>query len=630
MKNFGFFKVCSSTPSLEVANVNYNSNEIEKILIEASKKDVSLIVFPELSITSSTACDLFFLDTLIKEAENELIRLSKLTKELNIATIIGVPLLINDSLYNCCAFLAEGEIKGIVPKTPSYKYSRWFKDGSLLNDCEISISSMKTKVGNDLIFNVDGVKVSIYPYPVFDNYDNSKLSSGCHILCFLESNEYIIGNENKIQNIIKTNSLLNKNSIIYSSAGVSESTTDSVNLGLSYIVQNGQILSKEKQNDFSSNLTLNDLDIELIKSEKKKSRFNVCCDKNKIIDVLDNHSNFSLTNKISKTPFIEDYKDDMKHLLDEIINIEVLSLAKRLKHTNIIHPIVGVSGGLDSTLALLVCVYCCDLLKIDRKNIIGITMPGFGTTSNTNNNANKLMNALGITQKEIDIKDSCTLHLKDIDANLNEKNVVFENAQARERSQILLDYANKINGLVVGTGDLSELALGFCTYSGDHISMYGVNSSLPKTIMREVIKNESLKLGEKVGKILLDILNTPISPELLPPDKSGNITQKTEKLLGDYILHDFYLYYFVKCGFSINKIKFLAYNAFSHDYKKSDIDSSLELFIKRFFSQQFKRSCSPDGPKIFDISLSPRDGFKMPSDASSYIFQNEMNSNSNS
>lgn len=635
MKQFGFIRVATGVIAGEIGNPIKNSEQIYNATIKAYNEGASLIVFPELCLSSYSCEDLFFNNTLLETIKEQAIELAKLTSDYNICCVIGLPVKVNDKLYNCAAFLADGEIKGFVPKTFLPNYSefyeyRWFSPSTSLDVSEIYYGEKIIPIGTNLVFKIDDAIIGVEICE--DLWANSSPSqnltaAGANIICNLSASNSIVGKKSYREMLTKSISLTSHCAYVYCSAGITESTTDTLYLGHCIIAENGTLLANEIQSDFSPLLIFADIDLERISSDRKKitTFYNKnYCEKLKVINTNNSINDFKLKRKVDPTPFIPSARDNKDERLSEIFNIQALSLSRRIKHTKSSKLIIGVSGGLDSTLALLVAVKACDILGLKNDSVMGVTMPGFGTTNRTLNNAKRLMASLKITTKEIDITLACRQHFKNIGHDENEHDITYENAQARIRTQTLLDLANKHRGIVVGTGDLSELALGFATFAGDHISMYGVNSGVPKTLIRHLVNWQAKQLDSNSCEILLDILDTPISPELIPPDNDGNIVQQTEKVLGDYLLHDFFLYYFVRFGFSINKIKFLSFYAFKHKYKKDYILNTLNVFVKRFFSQQFKRSCLPDGPKIGSVSLSPRTDWKMPSDCSSAIWQNEV------
>ena len=552
-----------------------------------------------------------------------------------IVIIVGSPIKCENKLYNCAVVINNGKILGIVPKTyiPNYNEfyeMRWFKSSNDLKIKEINLFNEFVPIGVDLIFTSKlddelkfGVEIcedvwSLYPK------SNDYASSGASIIFNLSASNETIGKYDFRKELIKMQSIKTISGYVYSSSGINESSTDLLFSGSSLIYENGKLLSENNRFDFNSNLIYSDVDIKrLVNDRRKNTSFISNTDKEYRNIYFTTSKNNLISRKYSKYPFVPSNEDKREERCKEIINIQSSALAKRLKHTNIKKCVIGVSGGLDSTLAFLVIKKAFEKLKIDNKNIIAVTMPGFGTTNRTYENALDLIKINNATLKEIDIKKACLVHYSDIDQDINNHDITYENAQARERTKILMDIANKENALVIGTGDLSELALGWCTYNGDHMSMYSVNSSIPKTLVKYLVKYIA-DTDKKNKKVLYDILSTPISPELLPADEKGNIKQITEDKIGPYILHDFYLYHFFRYGASPKKIYMLAVNTFENEYSKEEILKWLKVFIKRFFTQQFKRSCMPDGVKVGSISLSPRGDLRMPSDASYNIWIKEL------
>lgn len=632
MKNYGFFRAAVGSIIGEIGNPRYNRIQMENMIRQAASENVSLLVFPELSITSYSCGDLFFNQALIKSALEETIQLSKITKELQIAVIVGLPLDIEGKLYNCAAFLADGEIKGFIPKSNIPNYSefyeaRWFNKGNSLPTNTVFVQQLSVPVDPSLIFSIDGVKIGV---EICEDLWTSESPSielakqGAIVLCNLSASNTVVGKSEYRLMLVQQSSATSHCAYLFSSAGLGESSTDTLYNGHCIICENGSLLTQGQQEDFSPLLLTADVDIERLLADRRRINTFTLTHPKQVISCSMKPKEFSLNRQINKTPFVPSQRKNRDKRMQEIYQIQSLSLAKRLRHTGLKKMIIGISGGLDSTLALLVAVKTADILRIDRKNIYGITMPGFGTTKRTKSNAEKLMEALGVTAKEISIYHSCKQHFLDIGQDENTLDVVFENAQARERTQILLDLANKLQGIVVGTGDLSELALGFTTFAGDHISMYGVNVGVPKTLVRYLVSWTAEQYDQTIKQVLDDILDTPVSPELLPPDSEGRIQQKTEDLVGDYVLHDFFLYYFLRFGFGADKIRYLAQTAFKGDFSNQRIRECLTIFFKRFFSQQFKRSCLPDGPKIGSVALSPRADWRMPSDADCSLWLTEI------
>lgn len=635
MNEYGYVKVGASTLELKVSDTIYNVQMIKKQIDEAVNKNIQIISFPELSITGYTCGDLFNQDILIDKSYEGLKDLVDYSKDKMIVIIVGSPIKCENKLYNCAVVINNGKILGIVPKTyiPNYNEfyeMRWFKSSNDLKIKEINLFNEFVPIGVDLIFTSKlddelkfGVEIcedvwSLYPK------SNDYASSGASIIFNLSASNETIGKYDFRKELIKMQSVKTISGYVYSSSGINESSTDLLFSGSSLIYENGKLLSENNRFDFNSNLIYSDVDIKrLVNDRRKNTSFISNTDKEYRNIYFTTSKNNFISRKYSKYPFVPSNEDKREERCKEIINIQSSALAKRLKHTNIKKCVIGVSGGLDSTLAFLVIKKAFEKLKIDNKNIIAVTMPGFGTTNRTYENALDLIKINNATLKEIDIKKACLVHYSDIDQDINNHDITYENAQARERTKILMDIANKENALVIGTGDLSELALGWCTYNGDHMSMYSVNSSIPKTLVKYLVKYIA-DTDKKNKKVLYDILSTPISPELLPADEKGNIKQITEDKIGPYILHDFYLYHFFRYGASPKKIYMLAVNTFENEYSKEEILKWLKVFIKRFFTQQFKRSCMPDGVKVGSISLSPRGDLRMPSDASYNIWIKEL------
>ena len=635
MNEYGYVKVGASTVELKVANTIYNVEMIKKQIDEAINKNIQIISFPELSITGYTCGDLFNQDVLIDASYEGIKDLVNYSKDKMIVIIVGAPIKCENKLYNCAVVINDGKVLGIVPKTyiPNYNEfyeMRWFKSSNDLKVKEINLFNETVPIGVDLIFTSKlndklkfGVEIcedvwSLYPK------SNDYASKGANIIFNLSASNEITGKYEFRKELIKMQSIKTISGYVYASSGINESSTDLLFSGSSLIYENGKLLGENNRFEFNSNLIYGDIDIKrLINDRRKNTSFISNNDKEYRNVYFITSKNNSISRKYNKYPFVPSNEEKREERCKGIINIQSSALAKRLKHTNIKKCVVGVSGGLDSTLAFLVIKQAFEKLKIDNKNIIAVTMPGFGTTNRTYENALDLIKINNATLKEIDIKKACLVHYSDIDQDINNHDITYENAQARERTKILMDIANKENALVIGTGDLSELALGWCTYNGDHMSMYSVNSSIPKTLVKYLVKYIA-DTDRKNKKVLYDILSTPISPELLPADEKGNIKQITEDKIGPYMLHDFYLYHFLRYGASPKKIYMLAIDTFSSEYSKEEILKWLKVFLKRFFTQQFKRSCMPDGVKVGSISLSPRGDLRMPSDASYDIWIKEL------
>ena len=635
MNEYGYVKVGASTVELKVANTIYNVEMIKKQIDEAINKNIQIISFPELSITGYTCGDLFNQDVLIDASYEGIKDLVNYSKDKMIVIIVGAPIKCENKLYNCAVVINDGKVLGIVPKTyiPNYNEfyeMRWFKSSNDLKVKEINLFNETVPIGVDLIFTSKlndelkfGVEIcedvwSLYPK------SNDYASKGANIIFNLSASNETIGKYDFRKELIKMQSIKTISGYVYASSGINESSTDLLFSGSSLIYENGKLLGENNRFEFNSNLIYGDIDIKrLINDRRKNTSFISNNDKEYRNVYFITSKNNSISRKYNKYPFVPSNEEKREERCKEIINIQSSALAKRLKHTNIKKCVVGVSGGLDSTLAFLVIKQAFEKLKIDNKNIIAVTMPGFGTTDRTYKNAIDLIKINDATLIEVDIKKACLVHYSDIGQDINKHDITYENAQARERTKILMDIANKENALVIGTGDLSELALGWCTYNGDHMSMYSVNSSIPKTLVKYLVKYIA-DTDRKNKKVLYDILSTPISPELLPADEKGNIKQITEDKIGPYMLHDFYLYHFLRYGASPKKIYMLAIDTFSSEYSKEEILKWLKVFLKRFFTQQFKRSCMPDGVKVGSISLSPRGDLRMPSDASYDIWIKEL------
>lgn len=639
MNNYGFVKVAAATPQMKVADCAFNTSEILKVIGDAEQQGVRAIVFPETCLTGYTANDLFHQRVLLNGALESIAQIRDELVGRDIIVIVGTPLEITNRLYNVGVVIHNGKIQGVVPKTflpnqNEFYDKRWFSSSSDLTQSSVSICGEVVAVGTDLIFETTDFRFAI---EVCEDLWTSIPPSSIHALYGAEvifnlsaSNETIGKNEYR-RSLIGQQSARCIAGYVYASAGNGESTTDLVFSGSSMIAENGSILAQTERFCFDSQLCIADIDVDRLRNDRLKNKsFSVSeykfLDKveYRTISILNekqaNPVDYKLDRFINPTPFVPS-PNMLDERCSEIFSIQVGGLAKRLLHTNCKTAVLGVSGGLDSTLALLVLVKTFDKLRIPRQHIYGITMPGFGTTDRTYNNALLLMQSLGVTIKEISIKDAVNQHFKDIDHDESVHDVTYENSQARERTQILMDYANKVNGLVIGTGDLSELALGWCTYNGDHMSMYAVNTSIPKTLVKTLVAWISdSQLDETSKSVLLDVLDTPVSPELLPAGKDGQILQITEDTVGPYELHDFFLYNALRFGYEPAKIYFLAKYAFVEKYDDATILKWLKVFYRRFFSQQFKRSCIPDGPKVGSINLSPRGDWRMPSDASSAVW----------
>lgn len=630
--NYGFVKVASAVPSVKVADCRYNILQIESLIAQAEGKGIEVICFPELSITAYTCGDLFSQQLLLDEAEMALISLLDFTRSLNIISIVGFPLPYRGTLLNCAAVIQKGKILGLVPKTylPNYKEfyeQRWFSSGTTFPDSSVKICGQQVPLGNNLIFQSSNFSFGVeICEDVWAPIPPSSIAAlrGAEIIFNLSADNEGIGKHQYLKSLLAQQSARCLSGYVFSGCGFGESSQDLVFAGKAFIYENGSLLCEGERFSLKEQLITSEIDVERLRMERQVNTTFAAnmnqCDLSQVryIDTeLIVPKEFKLSRTFDPSPFVPK-GEALNERCKEIFAIQTQGLAKRLVHTHAQNVIVGISGGLDSTLALLVCVKTFDLLGLSRKNIIGITMPGFGTTGRTYNNAINLMKELGITIREISIKEACLQHFKDLDIDPNVHDVTYENSQARERTQILMDAANQSNGLVIGTGDLSELALGWATYNGDHMSMYGVNASIPKTLVRHLVHwVATQEMDDTCRETLLDIIDTPISPELIPADENGEILQKTEDLVGPYELHDFFLYYTLRFGFRPAKIYMIAQEAFKDSYTDEVIKKWLTIFFRRFFAQQFKRSCLPDGPKVGSCSLSPRGDWRMPSDASS-------------
>lgn len=633
---YGLIKVAAAVPAVKVADIDYNVREIESMIAQAEGQGVEIIVFPELSVTGYSCQDLFREQLLIDKAEEGLMQLLDFTRKLDIICIVGLPIQVGALLYNCAAVIQGGSLLGIIPKTylPNYNEfyeKRWFASSQDLTPCEIYVAGSPITVSPEsTVFSTcDGAHFGIEicedvwaPVPP----SNHLSLAGADIIFNLSASNELIGKHQYLRSLLCQQSARTMSGYVYASCGFGESSQDVVYGGNAIIFENGHLLAEGNRFSFQPQIKIMQIDIDRLRTERRCNSTFINAQRGATARFVDcklaQPKPFELVRSINPHPFIPQ-DEKMHESCEEILNIQVAGLAKRLYHIGCEKAVIGISGGLDSTLALLVTVKAFDKLGLDRHGIIGITMPGFGTTDRTHQNAVKLMQELGITISEISIAKAVTQHFEDIGHDPNRHDVTYENSQARERTQILMDVANKENAIVVGTGDLSELALGWATYNGDHMSMYGVNAGVPKTLIRYLVKYVA---GEFATDVLLDIVDTPISPELIPADEQGNIKQKTEDLVGPYELHDFFIYYFLRFGFSPKKILMLACHAFCGKYDEAVIRKWLHTFCRRFFSQQFKRSCLPDGPKVGSVSLSPRGDWRMPSDASSDLWLKELQS----
>ena len=648
--NFGYVRVAAAVPHMKVAACTYNASEIKKQITEAVQEGIEVICFPELSITGYTCADLFFTQQLQKDALCALEDVCAFTRNLPIIVLVGAPLKVDNNLYNCAFVMTDGDVVGVVPKinlpnTGEFYEKRWFSSGR--DVLENNVNSIRPRIptielwGNDVPFGIDllfttkdysfGIEICEdlwSPLPA-----STQLAiQGAEIIFNLSSSNCVTGKHAFRQRMITQQSARVHCGYVYTSSGIGESTTDIVFSGSTYIAENGEILEIGERFQMESSMIISEIDVERLRIDRQRNT-NFTHDKHghyRHIQVaplersLEDGSAYGLEFRgdgpmhrhFTKTPFLPKRKDSVEYC-EDVLNLQVHGLLRRWQHTHAESLVIGISGGLDSTLALIVSVLAADRLGYNRSQIIGVTMPGFGTSDRTYHNAIEMMEQLGVSIHEIPIRDMATQHLNDIGHDLDTHDITYENAQARIRTLVLMNLANKYNGLVVGTGDMSELALGWATYCGDHMSMYGVNAGVPKTLVRYMVRYAAENLfGDRLREILMDVIDTPVSPELLPTDEDGNIAQITEDKVGPYELHDFFMYYYLRYGFTREKIAYMASLAFEGQYTEEVIEHWLSVFMRRFFTQQFKRSCLPDGPKVVGVSLSPRGDLRMPSDVS--------------
>ena len=646
--NYGYLRVAAVAPAVNVADCEYNCDMIIDWIDRLASNKVRVAVFPELSVTSYSCGDLFHSSTLLDAAVIGLERISMYTESLNMLVVVGAPLRYNNALYNCAVAIYGGEVIAVVPKTyiPNYNefYEKrwWTSSDTVIDDnAEIEVGSVKVPFGIRQLVEIAGVKIG---FEICEDLwtaippSSRAALAGAEVIVNLSASNDIVGKYSYLLDLIKQQSARCVSGYVYAGAGYGESTTDLVFDGKAIIAENGVILDKNERWDTTDPVAITDIDIDAIRHARMHTgTFADCIYREKVapyrcttinrIDISGETVEvepFEPMRYIDPHPFVPGSDTAVNMRCEEIVNIQVAGLARRLYAARSRCLVVGISGGLDSTLALLVAVKTFDWLGYERKGIIGVTMPGFGTTGRTYNNALTLMHSLGISIREISIVSAVNQHFRDINHNSAIHDVTYENSQARERTQILMDIANQMGGMVLGTGDLSELALGWATYNGDHMSMYGVNAGIPKTLVKHLVDWFARKsVNDAEREALLDILDTPISPELIPADEHGNIKQKTEDLVGPYELHDFVLYYVLRYGFSPRRIFLMARKAFAGIYDDDTIRHWMQTFYRRFFTQQFKRSCLPDGPKVGSVCLSPRGDWRMPSDASAALWLRE-------
>lgn len=640
----GFIRVAGAIPEVKIADIEHNVEQIYKIASEADEYGAEVIVFPELSITGYTCADLFYQSLLLDGVITGLKRICEYSAKVDISIVVGAPLRCGNRLFNCAVFISNGKIIGVVPKTylPNYNEfyeKRWFRSAKRAPS-SIIIGGKAYRFSRNLLFEKNGVRYGIeicedmwVPIPPA----TMLTAAGADIILNLSATDEMVGKHDYLVSMLEQHSARCRCGYVYASAGIGESSTDLAFAGNCIILEDGAVLASAERFCMESQLVVSAIDVEKLRNDRIKfSSYGDCAYEVEDVEILKVESGDSsaprkmkkevkLTlgdlREISPTPFVDERPAYRRVRCREISSIQAWGLAQRLRKIYCRNAVIGISGGLDSTLALIVTVQAFDMLKLDRKGILAVTMPGFGTTDRTHNNAWKLMELLGVTPLEIPINPAVTQHFSDIVHNPEIHDATYENSQARERTQILMDLANKTGGIVIGTGDLSELALGWCTYNGDHMSMYGVNASIPKTLVKYLVLNYSEESKDpKIREVLIDILETPISPELLPSSAEGTIEQKTEDLVGPYELHDFFLYYMLRDSFEPEKIYRLALIAFKDEYDGKEILHWLRVFYRRFFNQQFKRSCMPDGVKVGSVCLSPRGDWRMPSDATARLW----------
>lgn len=630
----GFLKVAAVTPKIRVADTRYNAEQICDGIRKAAAQGAKVIVFPELCITGYTCGDLFLQEKLLLEAKEALFKIAGFTKDFDSVVFVGLPFAYRGKLYNVAAAISRGEILGLVPKVYLPNYNEFYEARHFYRGMEQPVEAelsenRKVPMGTRLLFGCKEMPDFVIAAEICEDLWTPEPPSirharnGASLIVNLSASDETTGKDIYRRELVGGQSARLLCGYLYASAGDGESTQDVVYSGHSLIAENGRILKEARR--FTNETIYTEIDVQRIMTERRRmTTFETLTDEYCLIPFSLQIEETELTREINPMPFVPQSKRDREKRCNEILLIQAMGLKKRLEHTNCKTAVVGISGGLDSTLALLVTVRAFDALGIGHRNIKAVTMPGFGTTDRTYDNAVQLIRSLGADFMEVDIKEAVTVHFKDISQDAAVHDVTYENSQARERTQILMDIANKTGGMVIGTGDLSELALGWATYNGDHMSMYAVNASVPKTLVRHLVRYYADTCGdEELKKVLLDVLDTPVSPELLPPE-DGKISQKTEDIVGPYELHDFFLYNMLRQGYAPAKVYRLAKVAFAGNYDDTVILKWLKTFYRRFFSQQFKRSCLPDGPKVGSVAVSPRGDLRMPSDASARIWLDEL------
>ena len=635
---YGFLRAAAASPALRVADPAYNAARIIEVIAQQAKKGTELLVFPELSLSGYTCGDLFLQKTLTDGCMQALLQVAEATKDKKMLVFVGLPVVFAGKLYNCAAGIEGGKVLGLVPKVhlPNYNefyeqrhFARGFEEEAYVRLPDGAIAPMSV----NFLFSAQNFEELMVACEICEDVwvagppSTRHAQAGASVIVNLSASNEVIGKREYRKTLLAAQSGRNVCAYVYADAGMDESTSDMVFAGNSMIYENGTLLAESAP--FTGEVCEAELDIDFLLAERRRlNTFTTRCERGMEGSYFSSGADFwtdalPSLRAVSPTPFVPAEEDERNERAALILNMQAHALAKRLAHTGAKTAVIGISGGLDSTLALLVTARAFDLLKKDRSDILGYTMPGFGTTGRTKGNSLSLMKAMGVTSRTVRITDAVLRHFKDIGHDPAVMDVAYENAQARYRTMILMDVANETGGLVVGTGDLSELALGWCTYNGDHMSMYAVNCGVPKTLVKHLVRAEGARLGGRVQKILEDILATEISPELLPPDAQGNIAQKTEDIVGPYELHDFYLYHVVRRGATPAKVYFLARRAFAGKYDGATLKKWLVAFYRRFFSQQFKRNCIPDGVKVGSVSLSPRADWRMPSDAAAALWLEE-------
>ena len=640
LRELGMIRVAAVSPELKVADVAFNLAAMEAATMQAADQGVQLIVFPELALTGYTCGDLFYQQRLLDQVRDGLKALTTLSAQTGMILVVGAPVRQSGRLFNAAVVMSHGRICGVVPKTflpntQEFYEERWFSSAQDLVDDQLTWLDEAPPFGTDLLFDVDGMPDCLFGIEICEDAwvasppSGAMAAAGATLLINLSASPETLGKCSYRKALVESQSARCLAAYIYASAGPGESSTDLVFSGHSLIAENGQVLSETRRFHFSTQLAVADIDIERLVHERLRNNSYAASQADQEfllvpVEVTKRQAD-TLLRPIPKTPFVPEDLTERQARCEEIFAIQTTGLMKRLQHTGSQKAVLGISGGLDSTLALLVTVKAFDRLSWSRDDIIAVTMPGFGTTTRTRDNAEALARELGVSLRTISIDAAVRQHFADIEQDPLRHDITYENAQARERTQILMDLANQVGGLVIGTGDLSELALGWATYNGDHMSMYGVNASIPKTLVRYLIEwCAEVEFRGRTSAVLRDVCATPVSPELLPPDAAGGISQKTEDHVGPYELHDFFLFHVVRNQFAPRKILDLACRAFAEDYKQAEILKWLQLFYRRFFAQQFKRSCLPDGPKVGSVSLSPRGDWRMPSDASAALWLAEL------